>query len=142
MTTDERLQADNETIDHLRERVGRLEALVDEERERANTATTLANHRHADLMQIAGALRAEAIRRQWCPEYQDFVDRVNADCHEAHLQSCYRNYRTHFAVRVDFQAGNRDAAVARLRDQIERLNLDEGEGVIDIEVSGSPVTEL
>jgi len=86
-----------------------------------------------DLGIIAEALREEATKREWCSEYEDFVNRVNHMTTGNHLVPCWVNRSLTFTVRVNFTASRDQVGTLEeeLREQMRDLSLD---GVEDLNV--------
>ena len=66
---------------------------------------------------IADALREEAISRDWCAEYEEFIERVNAELPAGYprLQPCWRTYHVTFDVNLT------EEQVTELENDIDRI---------------------
>ena len=58
------------------------------------------NHLRADIRVIAECLLQEALTREWCNEYDGFVDTVNGLCSEPHLEHAHQRRVARFHVNV------------------------------------------
>lgn len=113
-----------EYISELQESVAALrQEIADRTREveGLNERITYVNERNANLSlvvsqwesdaeKVAEALREEAIRRDWCSDYGDFVERVNRRTARFELLSCSRDYVVSFTVDVHVNARTPDEA--------------------------------
>lgn len=118
----------------IQERTGRasvaerLELAADRHRsevERLNNS--LAGHRR-QMRCVADALLEEARRRDWCDEYNDFVDTVNSAAGAEVLRRDEQEFVVRYVVSVTVTASNRDQATEQANEAVEA-----GDGVGDID---------
>lgn len=91
-TTETKPLPGQETADHVKKLQLRLEGLESDKR-------NLEKH----LAIVADALLAEAIERDWCDEYNDFVHCVNEKARADVLEKVKKSYSRTFDVRVDVE---------------------------------------
>lgn len=103
-------------------------AMVDDLRLTAQSCQQLARERQEDLAYIGEQLKKEAVEREWCDIYGDFVDRVNANTSGNWLQRCEVGYTVTAEVTVWVTAGSQDVARATA---IEQLRSAENTGYVN-----------
>jgi uncharacterized protein YciU (UPF0263 family) len=91
-----------------------------------------------DIEIIADELRSEAVARDWCSDYGNYVDNVNARTSQAWLKHCEFTYNMSFYVTVAVTlGGSSDDAVEDVRAQLENIGLSDGElDSIDVQLRG------
>lgn len=87
-----------------------------------------------DLKIIADALLEEAQERDWCGEYDTYVDRVNARTSQPWLKHCERWWTATFTVTVSFKAISQADGVEPISDHLQ--NFDD----CDVEIDSATVT--
>lgn len=75
-----------------------------------------------DLKIIADALLEEAQEREWCSEYDSYVDRVNARTSEPWLQRCARQWAATFTVTVNFTAHVQSDGISAISDHLQNFD--------------------
>jgi hypothetical protein len=107
-----------------------INAETDEQRRRIevvsndrDAAVTKAATLTQDLQIIATSLRDEALRRDWCGEYGDWIEGVNSLTSEPWLKRCEAKETRRFIVDVEVTArsvAHINDAVSEVVDNIER----------------------
>lgn len=82
----------------------------------------------ADFELVGRALMAEAVRRDWCDEYESFVEKVNADTTLLDLPSRNRDFRVEhtYTVRIIGQVAAIDTDTGEHRARAQYRDLREG----------------
>jgi len=120
-----------------------LRAEIEEHRrDLANTRNQLAAERRTvtehetDLESIAEGLLAEAERRDWCNEYDEWITTMNAKTYGTWLLPCARTraYEYRFTVTVTGTEAALSGVEAAVTEHLDRFEYD-GEGVRDVGVS-------
>lgn len=104
-------------------------------------ATTNANNHIRDIDYIGEMLMKEANERDWCAQYDDFVDLLNRDLRHP-LPTREQDYEAEITLHITFTARPTDySAVA---DDIARALYNYGDnlGSLDFEVSRSEVEDV
>lgn len=98
-------------------------------------------HHQEDLRTIADALLREAQERDWCSEYDGFVEKINRITHGSWLQPCVRTVTREWRVMatITAQRAHLDEVIEELRASIQtaREGVESEYEAIDIQVIGS-----
>lgn len=115
----------------LQEALAQQRAMTDRAQGRVHTLTN-------DITIIAEELRSEAIARDWCADYGNYVDNVNGRTSQPWLLHCEFSYNMSFRVSVTITVtGSSDDAIEDIRAQLENISLSDGElDSIDVELRG------
>ena len=125
---EERVATERTRADLIQERADLMEARFNEHKLRADNA-------ESDLLVIGEAVRQEAVDREFCSAYEDFVNRVNSRTHGSWLVERLESVTVRFTVTVS-GSGN-VAEMASFVDGVRSvLNgaFDDDELVDDIDV--------
>lgn len=101
------------------DRLAAANAELDLVRAKFENAQDIVVRLNNDLTTISHALATEAERRNWCSEYEDFIDAVNVDLTEWELPTRHVDYGITLVYTVE------------LRTQVAALNEDEAETIAD-----------
>lgn len=98
----------------------------DRRREEMETALQARNQFNRALTVVADLLHEEAVNRDWCSEYGEFVDKVNAAVGYPVLTHCVKDFTVSFLVTVTVEAAKSDiateTATADLRRALGRMD--------------------
>lgn len=106
-------------VAHANERVDMLRSMLEDSRSDVRQAK--ANH-EADIAHLSSALLDEAESRQWCSDFDEFVDTVNRKLHvELPTREREMTVRVAIYLDVDVRARDEDAAIEIAETQVRAI---------------------